>query len=612
MTLTGDVSNLKKISIFHDGSYTATLDLNGHHLSANGITIGTRGILLAGNGTVTNHGDLDASLGQFIARTSQYVQAGPGTVKLGLGQSLYDVDATAYPLTLASDVVIAHAYTYAGDALLNGFALTLLRPWLQTDMRRDGWLWLLVNGIDCSALFACNSVSITDDLNARNTLDLVLLNPAGIRRPDDGDPVELYDNGVMIFGGLVSDYDETTPPGTGALKTAVNCVDYNQLADRRLVAEVYENMTAGAIVRAIVTKYLAADGVTANGVQDGPVIPKITFNYVYASDAFSELFDRTGYAWNIDYERDLHFFGRETFRAPLALSDTSENFRALHVKRSLSDYRNRQYLRGGKALTAPRIESWKGDGENRTFTTAFPIGKAPTVTVASLAQTVGVKGVDTGKQWYWSKGTDTISQDAAAPVPLADTVVQVTYQGLYPIVISAKDDAQIADRAAREGTSGIYDAIADGRDTDDYDLALDRAMSYLRQKGLIQDVVLFDTDSPGLVAGQLISIDVTRHRLRGDYLIDSVSGSDMDGKFVRWNVRALSGERLGSWVDFFKKLAAARQSGILGTEATAEMEMLNLVQTMSDSTTVSDTLTATPETVETRAGTAVAGFSKAM
>ena len=65
-------------------------------------------------------------------------------------------------------------------------------------------------------------------------------------------------------------------------------------------------------------------------------------------------------------------------------------------------------------------------------------------------------------------------------------------------------------------------------------------------------------------------------------------------------------------MDFFKKLAAARQSGVLGTEASAEMEVLNLVQALSDAVAVSDALTATPGTRDTRADTAMAGFCEAM
>lgn len=471
---------------------------------------------------------------------------------------------------------------------------------------------LLIDGEDKSDIFRMNTPEITDDLGSRNTLDLTLLDPAGTYRPQIGDPIALYDNGALIFGGLISDSDEHKEDGSDSLKILVNCVDHNQLADRHLVAEVYEEMTAGAIVRAIVAEHLASDGVTVNGVQDGPVIKRFVCNYIYASDAFTELADRTGFSWNIDYSRDMKFFGRETFRAPISLSDSSENFRDMHVKRSIGRYRNRQFLRGGRALTAARTESWKGDGSTRTFTTAFPLGAAPSsLKVGGTTQTMGIRGVDTGVQWYWSKGSDTVTQDGAETAVPDGTVIELTYHGLYPIIVRATDDAQIAARSAIEGTSGVYEAIADDSDIDDYELAMDRLLAYLRQDGLIPDVVTFETDSQGLFAGQLIDIDVSAHELAGSYLIDSVCGHDIDGAFMRWTVRALSGERLGSWVDFFRKMAA-KAGGFLGTEAESEMEVLNLVEVLYDTVGTGDGLGVTEEVPDTRAGYVYVGFCEAM
>jgi hypothetical protein len=292
---------------------------------------------------------------------------------------------------------------------------------------------LLIDGEDKSDIFRMNTPEITDDLGSRNTLDLTLLDPAGTYRPQIGDPIALYDNGALIFGGLISDSDEHKEDGSDSLKILVNCVDHNQLADRHLVAEVYEEMTAGAIVRAIVAEHLASDGVTVNGVQDGPVIKRFVCNYIYASDAFTELADRTGFSWNIDYSRDMKFFGRETFRAPISLSDSSENFRDMHVKRSIGRYRNRQFLRGGRALTAARTESWKGDGSTRPFTTSrFPLGAAPSFTlkVGGTTATMGVSvGVDTGVQWVLEQGAlrHPCTQDAARR-PLWSRTCTVLYR----------------------------------------------------------------------------------------------------------------------------------------------------------------------------------------
>lgn len=54
-----------------------------------------------------------------------------------------------------------------------------------------------------------------------------------------------------------------------------------------------------------------------------------------------------GNYWFIDYERDIHFFSRETNNAPFVLTDSSDNFDKLDVAIDTSQLKNRQTVRGG-------------------------------------------------------------------------------------------------------------------------------------------------------------------------------------------------------------------------------------------------------------------------
>lgn len=53
------------------------------------------------------------------------------------------------------------------------------------------------------------------------------------------------------------------------------------------------------------------------------------------------------YYWFIDYERDIHFFDRETNGAPFSITDTSNNFDDLEIEVDTSQLKNRQVVRGG-------------------------------------------------------------------------------------------------------------------------------------------------------------------------------------------------------------------------------------------------------------------------
>jgi hypothetical protein len=72
--------------------------------------------------------------------------------------------------------------------------------------------------------------------------------------------------------------------------------------------------------------------------------------------------------WFIDYEKDIHFFDRETNTAPFSLSDTSNNFEKLDVRVDVSQIKNRQVVRGGtKTSDSPYTQVVQGDSAVREW-----------------------------------------------------------------------------------------------------------------------------------------------------------------------------------------------------------------------------------------------------
>ncbi|MDA8212155.1 MAG: hypothetical protein M0021_09800 [Clostridia bacterium] len=465
---------------------------------------------------------------------------------------------------------------------------------------------LTIGGVDKTSLLRVDSLQLTDTLNSRDTCSFILLDKAGTYRPEVGQEVIITDGGTRRFAGTIDEPDEEAIPGNNALRFDCSCVDYNQIPDRHLVARVYENQTLGNIVRDIVTQDLAGEGITTTKVQDGPTITKAVFNYRTATEAFNDLAELTGYAWNIDYSKDLAFFTRETNLAPFSLTDTSKNFRNMSVKTTRGQYRNKQYIRAGQDITDPRTDSFKGNDKDKAFVLNFEVAKVPTVKVNAVTKTVGIRGLETGKDFYWSKGEKEITQDDAA-TPLASTdILDVTYQGLFPIILVSQSDSEISSRQAVEGGTGVYESIEDDQSIDSENLATQKADGLLRRFGRIPRIVEFETDTAGLAAGQLITINVTKHNLNAQFLIDSVTAWDVEGKFLRYRVRALDGESLGSWVDFFKKLAEAGRKFVI-----RENEVLILLRRSTDTIVVSDTLTVTTSAyAAAEVGTAIVGFSE--
>lgn len=464
---------------------------------------------------------------------------------------------------------------------------------------------LTIAGVDKTSLLVRGSLSWSDNLNARNTCSFELVSTDGSYRPAVGAIVVIANGATKVFAGSIDSYEEEKGEGNSSLWYSVDCVDYNQLLDRHLVAQAYDGDTLGDIVADILANFLAGEGVTATQVQTGPTITRAVFNYVSATAAFDELADASGFAWWIDYDKGLHFCDRTANAAPFSLTDSSANFRALKVRRTREQYRNKQYIRGGQALTASRSETLTGDGKTRVFPVAYPVGTTPTITLGGASKTVGIRGVDTGKDFYWNKGEREITQDDAGTLLTSASNLVIGYQGLYPILLAASDDSAVASMAASEGGTGVYEVITSAPEVDSDTMATEKANGLLRKYGRVPRYIEFETDSDGLFAGQLLPVTLTAHALSGSYFIESVSGKDVDGRSLRYQVRALDGEALGGWETFFKAMAASGQQFTV-----RDNEVVILLRRLSETITVTESVSYIAAAPESRVDFALVDSSE--
>lgn len=252
---------------------------------------------------------------------------------------------------------------------------------------------LLIGGVDKTGLYVPKTLNITDNLNARTTCSFSLVDKTGTYHPEVGEEVLIYNQGNLIFGGTVDEPEEENPLGTDALIIPVQTVDWHEKADRLIVAEEYNEEHAGDIVRDIIAKKLAAEGITEGVIQDGPVISKAIFPYIPASQCFDELCELTGYQWLIKPDKTLDFFERSTNIAPWGIIETSP-VKDIRVRRNREQFRNRQYLRAGKDISTVQTREFVGDGKTQVWAVDLPIAKVPVVKVNGVAQTVGIRGLD--------------------------------------------------------------------------------------------------------------------------------------------------------------------------------------------------------------------------
>ena len=439
-------------------------------------------------------------------------------------------------------------------------------------------LALTIASVDRTSKLLAGSLSITDELGARNTCSFSLTLDGWSLEP--GQPVVVQDGATKLFAGTVEQFEAERIGASPIQRVRVDCVDYNQLADRRIVIESYENQEAGAIVQDLVSKYLASDGVTAV-VDGGPVIEKAVFNYVILSEALDELATLTTFKWNIDANKVLRFHDRTTYRAPWDVVEGAD-LRRVRYSRTRREYRNRQYVRGGRAKSALRHESFVGDGSQKVFNLQYPVATLFEVAVNGTVQTAGALGTP-GAQWYYQVGDARIVQsDAEAPLGATD-VLQVTYEGSFPVVAVAQDDIGIQDRRAVEGGTGLYEAIEYDEGLEKQESAEQKAWSYLDLYAKLPRILEFETGTPGLSAGQLLRVYLPFFGLDDDFLIQQVSISDVDGQRLIYRVRAVGSEMPG-WLKWFKGLAKSTKRFVI-----RENEILLRVLRLPERVAVADT-----------------------
>lgn len=226
------------------------------------------------------------------------------------------------------------------------------------------------------------TLDIEDAINARSICSFRIFDETGTYRPEIGDVVQVFDSDTLelVFAGEVDEPEEYKIPGTSALSEEIQVVDWHCITDRIRVAETYENEVAGEIVKDFITKYLAAEGITAGTVADGPTISKAVFPYRSASECLDELSELTGFQWRINPDKSLDFCERSTNAAPWDITPDSE-IRGVTVKRNRQKYRNRQYIQAGKDISTVQIRTYKGDGETQVWSLDMPVAKVPVVKV---------------------------------------------------------------------------------------------------------------------------------------------------------------------------------------------------------------------------------------
>lgn len=436
--------------------------------------------------------------------------------------------------------------------------------------------------------------SISKELNARDTFDCTFV-LSDTWRPRIGEEVVLTWNGVRQFAGTINDKEEQfVSEGEALWRTVrITCTDWNQILDRRTAVKAYEDTYAGNIVRDLIRTHLAVEGITEGNIQNGLQLTRANWNHEPIATIMDELSKDVGFFWFVDYEKRLHFYARDHASSPFSINEVNSAVRGATVRESRNDYRNTQIIKGWKEITNPITEQFVGDGERKTFTLSFPVYQPPTVTRNGQPQTIGIRGVEEGRQWYWSKDQNELNQDNAqeATALTSQDRLEVTYVGTYSGITYQQNVAGVQARQAIEGGSGLYEAVEVDASLEGGVVVITRGAGLLRRYELDAQAE-FETEQEGLDIGQLVTVDWPTLGLADtEMLITGVELTQIAHDVRRFRVSCTTGEVKNHFKDFWMKFAQTGQK--VGVR---EGEIVEYPVPLIDAVGLADVLSATAGT----------------
>lgn len=422
-----------------------------------------------------------------------------------------------------------------------------------------------------------------------------------IRQPTTGFPYTfpfvLDGATTRIFGGRIVSVEEEYAE-LDYVNYKIDCVDYTRDLDKRLVVEQYENMTIDAIIADIRTNYWSSD-ITINNVDANITVKYIAFNYEYPSQCLKQLAQLVNYDWYIDYNKDVHFFAKETNAAPFSLTDTNGKYvyDSLRIRRDITPVRNTIYVRGGEYLGDTITVEALGNGTKNIFETQYKMANLQ-LTVSGQIKNVGIDNVDNESLYdAMHNFQEKIIKFRGDKIPNNAKNVKIIGNPYLPVLVKVRDNTSIANFSATDGNDGIYEFKIVDKSIKTKEGARQRARAELLAYAATLSEGEFETYTDGLSAGQKITIQSTLRGISEDFIINRVEIRDLvphkpgtvSGK-IKYNVSLIT-TRTFDQIDLLQKLLTDKDKEIV----ISDDEVLDEIENGDETIEVAEAVTTTTE-----------------
>ena len=298
------------------------------------------------------------------------------TVQLGVDQT----EAITAAGDAGQTVSLSVNQTEAVQALVSDWEAITLGISQKTRAIRP--LTVRINGVVQDYRVRRGSISVTENVRGKpNTASLEIIKRRNEAPPSHSQVLSITDHlGALLFEGFITVIDQQQEgfDDTGRfLYWPIQAADYELLAHKAMFVGRFVNKTRGAIIRTVCRA--KAPDVDTSLVPDGPVIPAVSFDYLYPAEIIKQLCDFDGSVYSVDYQKRLVISSAIGNTALVSLTPTSANHAGLTVTVDRTTLKNSVIVKGGQQPGRPVTQTWTGDGVEGNYSlTHTPYAFGPT------------------------------------------------------------------------------------------------------------------------------------------------------------------------------------------------------------------------------------------
>lgn len=451
---------------------------------------------------------------------------------------------------------------------------------------------ILIGSTDVTTKVVPSSLRIENILTKQvDRCTFTIMNAASlIFKPSVGQEVIIKnDDDVRIFGGVIvrrTDKADTID----LLEYDIECSDYTRVLDQKLVAETYQNMTVGDIIDDLILNF-APSGFTTNQVVCSTPVTYIQFKYESISSCLQQLADQVGYDWYVDYYQDLYFQSPTANSAPFDITDGDGTHieGTLIIRRDNSQLRTSVIVRGGEYLGAEFTASVRADGKQITFPLPYKYTDFK-ATLTGHPLSIGVDYIDNPDAFdALYNFEEKILKFKESDRPSQNATLSFAGKPHLPVIVRRKNNIAIAQILAQEGFGdGEYEYLIVDKSINSQVAARERAEAEIRTYGTTLSEGDFETDLPGLKAGQRILVNSVARGINEYFIVNRVTTSIKltDPTDFYYRVSLVTTKTM-DYITIMKKLLQKDNKTI----ELRDDEQLNLSESASETITMNEAFT---------------------